>query len=114
MKITLNQLKKIIKEEIENVDSVSSNDEYMSVDDLIEFARAYVAVPRELRKTLDLILAGRGEGVTLEDVEDLKRLLSGYHKELDEFLDEALDSAQRYYNDEEDDGSWKSALKANM
>lgn len=99
---------KFLKESLEE----DTSENIMSLDDLIDFARAYSRLQPEDRKNLDLILDGRGEVVTPEEIEDLQRVLSGYHQELTDYLDDAL-KASAMYTDEEDDGSWSAAEKLN-
>lgn len=83
----------------------------ISMDDLLYFAKKYASLPKEMRRNLDLILDGRGEGVTAEEVEELQTALEGHNTELDQYLEEALKAAQMY--DDEDDGTWAAASRAN-
>jgi hypothetical protein len=84
----------------------------MSVDDLMDFARAYAALSRDDRKNLDMILDGRGESVTAEEVEDLQAALSHFHTGLADYLKDAHELAQTD-TDEDDDGTWAAAVRAN-
>ena len=124
MRITRNQLTDLINEEISNALLESQNrrlledvmdpadfEATMSMDDLLDFAKKYASLPREARRNLDLILDGRGESVTAEEVEDLQGHLGGHNKELDDYLEEAHKAAQMY--DDEDDGTWAAAVRVN-
>lgn len=123
MRITRNQLQDLINEEIsrallrsENARLLETVDdgegpEPVSMDDLIYFAKKYSGLAREDRRNLDLILDGRGEGVTPEEIEDLQRALGGCSDELDDYLTDALKASAMY--SDEDDGSWTSAAKVN-
>lgn len=127
MRITRNQLQDLINEEISSallerqnrrlledvMDPMDTEAEGpMSVDDLLDFARAYAALPREDRRNLDLILDGRGESVTIEEIEDLQAALSHFHTGLADYLKDAHDAAQKLDGDE-DDGTWAAAVRAN-
>ncbi len=125
MRITRNQLQDLINEEIsrallkvqnkrlvENVMDPADFESTMSMDDLLDFAKTYASLPREARRNFDLILDGRGESVTAEEVEELQRHLGGHNKELDDYLEEAHKAAQMY-DDEDDDGTWAAAVRAN-
>lgn len=83
----------------------------ISMDDLLYFAKKYASLPPAMRKNLDLILDGQGESVTAEEVEELQSALEGHNSELDQYLEEALKAAQMY--DDEDDGTWAAAVRAN-
>lgn len=126
MRITRQQLQIIINEEISRALLETQNrrlienamnpidldaEGTMSMDDLLDFARAYASMPRDMRKVLDLVLDGRGESVTVEEIEDLQLSLGGRNKELDDYLKDAHEAAQMYTD--EDDGTWSAALKAN-
>ena len=125
MRITRNQLQDLINEEIsrallksqnrrliENVMDPADFESTMSMDDLLDFAKKYASLPREMRRNLDLILDGRGESVTVEEVEELQAELGGHNTELDDYLKEAHEAAQ-IYSDEDDDGSWAAASRIN-
>ena len=123
MRITRNQLQDLINEEIsrallrsENARLLEAFDdgegpEPVSMDDLIYFAKKYSGLTREDRRNLDLILDGRGEGVTPEEIEDLQRALGGCSGELDDYLADALKASAMY--SDEDDGSWEAADRIN-
>jgi hypothetical protein len=83
----------------------------MSMDDLLYFAKKYASLPNDMRRNLDLILDGRGESVTAEEVEELQDQLGGHNDELDQYLEEAHKAAQMY--DDEDDGTWAAAVRVN-
>ena len=123
MRITRNQLQDLINEEISNALLRKENRRLlevaeeaggieMSLDDLMDFARTYAGLTRDMRKSLDLILDGSGEGVSTEEIEELQTLVGGRHSELDDYLEDAHEASQMYA-DEEDDGSWASAIRAN-
>ena len=127
MRITRQQLTDLINEEIssallerqnrrlleDRMDPMDTEEEGpMSVDDLIDFARAYAALSREDRKNLDMILDGRGESVTVEEVEDLQAALGHFHKGLADYLYDAQQAAQMY-TDEDDDGTFAAAVRMN-
>jgi hypothetical protein len=123
MRITRQQLTDLINEEISSALLESQNRRLLedrmdpadfqeiSMDDLLYFAKKYASLPKEMRRNLDLILDGRGEGVTAEEVEELQSALEGHNTELDQYLEEALKAAQMY--DDEDDGTWAAASRAN-
>ena len=125
MRITRNQLTDLINEEISNALLESQNrrlledamdpadfEATMSMDDLLDFAKKYAALPNDMRRNLDLILDGRGESVTADEVEELQDQLGGHNDELDQYLEEAHKAAQMY-DDEDDDGTWASAVRTN-
>lgn len=127
MRITRQQLTDLINEEIssallerqnrrlleDRMDPMDTEEEGpMSVDDLVDFARAYAALSREDRKNLDMILDGRGESVTVEEVEDLQTALSHFHSGLADYLKDAREAAQTY-TDEDDDGTFAAAVRMN-
>ena len=126
MRITRNQLQDLINEEIssallerqnrrlleDKMDPMDTEEEGpMSVDDLMDFARAYAALPRDDRRNLDLILDGRGESVTAEEVEDLQSALSHFHSGLADYLKDAHAAAMMYTDD--DDGTFAAAVRMN-
>lgn len=122
MRITRGQLQDLINEEIssallerQNRRLLESDDDLesgpMSLDDLLYFAKKYVTLSREDRRNLDLIMDGRGEGVTPEEIEDLQRALGGCSKELDDYLADALKASAMYTD--EDDGTWAAAVRMN-
>ena len=128
MKITRNQLQGLIKQEIskslsENrnnglredlMDPMDTGEEGpMSVDDLLDFARAYANLSRDMRKVLDFIMDGRGESVTTDEIEDLQAALGGYHGGLDDYLKEAHSAAQLYSDEDIDDGTFAAAVRMN-
>lgn len=128
MRITRQQLTDLINEEIsstllerqnrrlleDRMDPMDTEEEGpMSVDDLIDFARAYAALSREDRKNLDMILDGRGESVTVEEVEDLQAALSHFHTGLADYLKDAHEVAQGYTDEDEDDGTFAAAVRMN-
>jgi hypothetical protein len=123
MRITRQQLTDLINEEISSALLESQNRRLLedrmdpadfqeiSMDDLLYFAKKYASLPNDMRRNLDLILDGRGESVTAEEVEELQSALEGHNSELDQYLEEALKAAQMY--DDEDDGTWAAASRAN-
>lgn len=123
MRITRQQLTDLINEEISSAllerqnrrlleDVMDPADfQEISMDDLLYFAKKYASLPPAMRKNLDLILDGQGESVTAEEVEELQSALEGHNSELDQYLEEALKAAQMY--DDEDDGTWAAAVRAN-
>jgi hypothetical protein len=124
MRITRQQLTDLINEEISSallerqnrrlLEAAVPGMSHTSAYDMVEFAKAYMELPRDLRKVLDFVMEGRGENVTLEEVQDLHDILTGYNSELDDYLKEALAAAQVYYDEEdEDDGTWAAAVRAN-
>ena len=126
MRITRQQLTDLINEEISNALLESQNrrlledamdqDESegpMSLDDLIDFAKKYAGLTREDRRNLDLIMDGRGEGVTPEEIRDLQIALGGYSTELDDYLEDALNDSAMYTDEDEDDGTLASAVRMN-
>lgn len=129
MRITRNQLQDLINEEIsrallenQNRHLVESFDDddgptSVSLDDLMFFAKKYANLTYEDRRNLDLIMDGRGEGVTPEEIEDLQDGIGECNDELDEYLADALNAvAINPYEDEdedEDDGSWEAAERIN-
>lgn len=127
MRITRDRLQDIINEEISRALLRSENarllenlmdpmnteeDAPMTIDDLMDFARAYATLSRDDRRNLDLILDGRGESVTVEEVEDLQSTLGHFHKGLADYLSDAHEAAQMYV-DEDDDGTWSAASRMN-
>ena len=84
----------------------------MSLDDLIDFAKAYAGLSRDMRNVLKFIMDGRGESVTPEEIEDLQMALGGHHRELDDLLKDALE-ASAMYTDEDDDGTLAAAVRMN-
>jgi len=122
MRITRNQLTDLINEEIssallerqnrrllENAMDPAEFDS-ISMDDLLYFAKKYASLPDTMRRNLDLILDGRGESVTAEEVEELQDQLGGHNDELDQYLEEAHKTAQ---TDDDDDGTYAAAYRAN-
>jgi hypothetical protein len=122
MRITRGQLTDLINEELsaallerqnrrllESVDESTS----ISMDDLIHFAKKYAGLSREDRRNLDLIMDGRGEGVTPEEIQDLQAALGGENDELDDFLKDALEASAMYSDEAEDDGTWAAAVRMN-
>ena len=84
----------------------------MSLDDLIDFAKAYAGLSRDMRNVLKFIMDGRGESVTPEEIEDLQMALGGHNRELDDLLKDALE-ASAMYTDEDDDGTFAAAVRMN-
>lgn len=128
MRISRQQLQDLINEEIssallesqnrrlleDRMDPMDTSEEGpMSVDDLMDFARAYAALSRDDRRNLDLILDGRGESVTVEEVEDLQAALSHFHTGLADYLNDAHEAAQMYTDEDEDDGTFAAAVRMN-
>ena len=126
MRITRQQLTDLINEEISNallesqnrrlLEDAEDQDELegpMSLDDLIDFAKKYAGLTREDRRSLDLIMDGRGEGVTPEEIRDLQIALGGYSTELDDYLEDALNDSAMYTDEDEDDGTLASAVRMN-
>jgi hypothetical protein len=129
MRITRQQLTDLINEEISNAllerqnrrlledaEDAMDQDESegpMSLDDLIDFAKKYAGLTREDRRSLDLIMDGRGEGVTPEEIRDLQIALGGYSTELDDYLEDALNDSAMYTDEDEDDGTLASAVRMN-
>ena len=126
MRITRQQLTDLINEEISNAllesqnrrlleDAMDQDDSEgpMSLDDLIDFAKKYAGLTREDRRNLDLIMDGRGEGVTPEEIRDLQIALGGYSTELDDYLEDALNDSAMYTDEDEDDGTLASAVRMN-
>lgn len=124
MRISRQQLQDLINEEIssallerqnrrllEAFDDDNDGPAPASMDDMIYFAKKYAGLTHEDRKNLDLILDGRGEGVTPEEIEDLQRAIGGVNDELDDYLADAL-KASAMYSDEDDD-TWTAAVRAN-
>lgn len=121
MRITRGQLQDLINEEINSailerqnrrlLESASDEPSYMSMDDVLDFAKKYANLSRDDRKNLDLIMDGRGEGVTPEEIRDLQIALGGYNDELDDYLEDALNSSAMYTD--EDDGTWSAAVRMN-
>jgi hypothetical protein len=123
MRITRNQLTDLINEEISSAllerqnrrlleDAMDPAEfDSISMDDLLYFAKKYASLPGTMRRNLDLILDGRGESVTAEEVEELQDQLGGHNDELDQYLEEAHKTAQT--DDDDDDGSWAAAVRAN-
>lgn len=124
MRITRQQLSDLINEEISSallerqnrrlLEAAGVEDEAgpMSLDDLMDFAKKYASLSRDDRKNLDLVMDGRGEGVTPEEIRDLQTTLGGHSSELDDYLEDAL-NASAMYTDEDDDGTWAAAVRAN-
>lgn len=126
MRITRQQLTDLINEEISNAllerqnrrlleDAVDQDESEgpMSLDDLIDFAKKYAGLAREDRRNLDLIMDGRGEGVTPEEIRDLQITLGGHSSELDDYLEDALNASAMYTDEDEDDGTLASAVRMN-
>lgn len=125
MRITRNQLQDLINEEIsrallenQNRHLVESFDDddgppSVSLDDLMFFAKKYANLTREDRRNLDLIMDGRGEGVTPEEIEDLQDGIGECNDELDEYLADALNASAMHPYEDEDDGSWEAAERIN-
>ena len=126
MRITRGQLTDLINEEISNallerqnrrlLEDAVDQDELegpMSLDDLIDFAKKYAGLTREDRRNLDLIMDGRGEGVTPEEIRDLQIALGGHSTELDDYLEDALNDSAMYTDEDEDDGTLASAVRMN-
>ena len=126
MRITRQQLTDLINEEISNallerqnrrlLEDAVDQDELegpMSLDDLIDFAKKYAGLTREDRRNLDLIMDGRGEGVTPEEIRDLQIALGGYSTEIDDYLEDALNDSAMYTDEDEDDGTLASAVRMN-
>lgn len=126
MRITRGQLQDLINEEIsaallerqnrrlleDRMDPMDIEEEGpMSVDDLMDFARAYSKLEIEDRRNLDRILDGRAEILTIEEVQYLIDALGEFHTGLMGYLTDALTAAQT--DDEEDDGTWAAAYRAN-
>jgi len=125
MRITRGQLTDLINEEISTallerqnrrlLEAAGVEDDVgpMSLDDLVDFAKKYASLSRDDRKNLDLIMDGRGEGVTPEEIRDLQIALGGYSVDLDDYLDDALNASAMYTDEDEDDGTWAAAVRAN-
>ena len=123
MRITRGQLQDLINEEINSailerqnrrlLESASDEPSYMSMDDVLDFAKKYANLSRDDRKNLDLIMDGRGEGVTPEEIRDLQTALGGYNDELDDYLEDALNASAMYADEDEDDGTWSAAVRMN-
>lgn len=124
MRITRQQLTDLINEEISSallerqnrrlLEAAVPGTSHTSAYDMVEFAKAYMELPRDLRKVLDFVLEGRrGENVTLEQVQDLHGILTGYNSELDEYLEDALAETEAYYDEDDDDGTWAYAARVN-
>ena len=126
MRITRGQLTDLINEEISNallerqnrrlLEDAVDQDELegpMSLDDLIDFAKKYAGLTREDRRNLDLIMDGRGEGVTPEEIRDLQIALGGYSTEIDDYLEDALNDSAMHTGEDEDDGTLASAVRMN-
>jgi hypothetical protein len=109
MKITRQQLTDLINEEISSallerqnrrlLEAAVPGMSHTSRYDMVEFAKAYMDLPLDLRKVLDSVLEGRGENVTLEQVQDLHDILTGYNSELDDYLEDALAETEAYYDE---------------
>ena len=109
MRITLQQLTDLINEEISSallerqnrrlLEATVPRVSHTSAYDMVEFAKAYMELPRDLRKILDSVLEGRRENVTLLQVQDLHGILTGYNSDLDEYLEDALDETEAYYDE---------------
>jgi hypothetical protein len=124
MRITRNQLTDLINEEISSallerqnrrlLEDVMDPAEFdsISMDDLLYFAKKYASLDDAMRRNLDLILDGRGESVTAEEVEELQDQLGGHNDELDQYLKEAHKTAQTD-DDDDDDGTYAAAYRAN-
>jgi hypothetical protein len=126
MRITRQQLTDLINEEISSallerqnrrlledvMDPMDAEEGPMSLDSLMDFARAYAELSRDDRRNLDRILDGRGDNVSAEEVEDLQAALGGYHTELDDYLAE-VHGAPHEAAGEEDDGTWAAAVRMN-
>ena len=84
----------------------------MSVDDLMEFARAYSELDIEDRRNLDRILDGRAEILTVEEVQHLIDTLGSFHTGLMDYLTDALTDAQAD-DGEDDDGTFAAAFRMN-
>jgi hypothetical protein len=124
MRITRNQLTDLINEEISSAllerqnrrlleDAMDPAEfDSISMDDLLDFAKEYASLPDDMRRNLDLILDGRGESVTAEEVEELQVRLGGHNNELDQYLEEAHKTAQTD-DDDDDDGTYAAAYRAN-
>lgn len=123
MRITRGQLQDLINEEISTallerqnrrlLEAVDDDSPSISMDDLIHFAKKYAALPREDRRNLDLIMDGRGEGVTPEEIQDLQVALGGENDELDAYLKDALEASAMYSDEDEDDGTFAAAVRMN-
>ena len=107
MRITRNQLQDLINEEIarsllksQNRRLIESFDDdegqpptSISIDALMHFAKKYAKLTRDDRSNLDLIMDGRGEGVTPEEIEELQLGIGGCNEEIDEYLADALSAS---------------------
>lgn len=121
MRITRGQLQDLINEEISAallerqnrrlLEAVDEEVSSISMDDLIYFAKKYAGLTREDRRNLDLIMDGRGGGVTPEEIQDLQNNLGGENEELDDLLKDALEASEVY--SDEDDGTWAAAVRMN-
>lgn len=124
MRITRKQLTELINEEISSallerqnrrlLEDAMDQDEPegpMSLDDLIDFAKAYANLPRDDRRNLTFIMDGRGENVSPSEIEDLQTSLGGHHQELDDLLKDALEASAMYTD--EDDGTLAAAVRMN-
>ena len=107
MRITLQQLTDLINEEISSTllerqnrplqEAAAPGMSHTSAYDMVEFAKAYMELPLDLRKVLDSVLEGRRVNVTQEQVQDLHDILTGYNSDLDAELWEALTETETYY-----------------
>ena len=120
MRITRNQLQDLINEEISRALLKAQNRRLLEsmgesspvpMDTLIRFAKTYAKISPTDRSNLDLLIQGHGESVTPGEIDDLKVLFRGFSSELNEFFEEALKASAMY--DDEDDGSWAAAVRAN-
>ena len=111
MRITRQQLTDLINEEISSallerqnrrllednsLDDMSGTQKSLdscSLDDVMDFAIAYSELPRDLRRILGRIMDGSVSGYTAEDIEDIQLAVGNYSTELDNYLEEALQTA---------------------
>lgn len=126
MRITRQQLSDLINEEISSALLESQNRRLleaaaveeeagpMSLDDLMDFAKAYASLSRDLRAVLRYLMDGHGESTTPEEIRDLQIALGGHHPDLDALFKEALETSSMYTDEEDDDdGTWAAAVRAN-
>ena len=124
MRITRGQLTDLINEEISNALLERQNRRLLEdagasssipMDSLIRFAKQYVRISPDDRNNLDLLVSGRGESVTPDEIQDLQYVFKGFSEELDQFFEEALESSVMYSDEDEDedDGTWAAAVRMN-
>lgn len=123
MRITRGQLQDLINEEISSallerqnrrlLEEVEEHQDSTPASQFLEFAQKYFNTYREDKELISVlkdVIKGRGENHHMNDVMAAQSIFGGYG-DIDSYFQEALTVAQT--DDEDDDGTWAAAVRAN-